>query len=66
MTNSASLGVVLSVGGIGGIVFPWLVGIVADTAGLRNGMAVNLIPCCGIFLIPLMIEFKERRRQSID
>ena len=53
MMSSASLGFLLSFAGIGGIVFPWLVGVIADAAGLRTGMAVNLIPCAGIIVLPL-------------
>ena len=55
MMSSASLGFLLSFAGIGGIVFPWLVGIIADAAGLRTGMAVNLIPCAGIIVLPLLM-----------
>ena len=55
MMSSASLGFLLSFAGIGGIVFPWLVGVIADAAGLRTGMAVNLIPCAGIIVLPLQM-----------
>ncbi|MBQ7486648.1 MAG: MFS transporter [Clostridia bacterium] len=51
MLSSASLGFLLSIAGIGGILFPWLVGIIADFAGLRVGMGVNLIPCAGIIIL---------------
>ena len=64
MTSSASLGILLAIGGTGGIIFPWLVGIVADTSGLRSGMAVNLIPCAGIIFLPLLISFMAERRQE--
>ena len=57
MTSSASVGFMLSFGGIGGIIFPWLVGIIADLFGLRTGMAINLIPCAGIIVLPLLILF---------
>ena len=55
MTSSASVGVLLSIGGMGGIIFPWLVGLVADHSGMRSGMAVNLIPCVGIIILPLLL-----------
>ena len=61
MTSSASVGVLLSIGGMGGIIFPWLVGVVADTSGLRGGMAVNLLPCAGIIFLPLLISRKAQR-----
>ena len=59
MTSSASVGLMLAFGGIGGIIFPWIVGIVADAAGLRSGMTINLIPCAGIIFFPLLISFKN-------
>ena len=52
----------LAFGGIGGIIFPWLVGIIADIAGLRSGMAVNLIPCVGIIVLPLLIMRMRDRK----
>ncbi len=55
MLSSASVGILLAFAGVGGIIFPWLVGIVADLAGLRSGMAVNLIPCVGIIVLSLII-----------
>jgi len=61
MTSSASVGILLSIGGLGGIIFPWIVGLVADQSGLRSGMAVNLIPCAGIILLPLLISKKAAK-----
>ena len=61
MTSSASVGVLLSIGGLGGIIFPWIVGLVADMSGLRSGMAVNLIPCAGIIFLPLLINRKNKK-----
>ena len=61
MTNSVSVGFILAFGGIGGIIFPWLVGIIADAAGLRIGMAINLIPCAGIILISLLLDFLQKK-----
>ena len=51
MTSSESVGIMLSIAGTGGILFPWIIGIVADRWGLRTGMAVNLLPCIGIFVL---------------
>lgn len=63
MLSSASVGILLAFAGVGGILFPWLVGIVADFAGLRTGMAVNLIPCVGITVLSL-IMLSRRKRQA--
>ena len=59
MSSSASVGVLLSIGGLGGIIFPWVVGLVADMSGLRTGMAVNLIPCAGIIILPFLISRRK-------
>ena len=65
MLSSASVGVLLAFAGIGGILFPWLVGIIADAAGLRSGMAVNLIPCVGIVILSLMLlSYRKRQEQK--
>ena len=64
MTSSASIGFVLAFGGIGGIIFPWLVGIIADRIGLRGGMAVTLLPCAGIIIIPLILYFRDKKEYS--
>ncbi len=55
MMSSESIGVMLSFAGLGGIVFPWLVGAVADAAGLPAGMAVNIIPCAGIVVLSFLL-----------
>ena len=56
MMSSASIGIILSIGGVGGIIFPFLVGIIADAVGLKSGMTVNIIPCIGIILLPLILK----------
>lgn len=56
----ASMGVLLPIGGIGAIVMPWIIGVVADGIGLRLGMACNLIACAGILIFSLIMVRKER------
>jgi len=55
MMSSASVGLILAFAGVGGILFPWFVGLLSDAAGIRTGMALNLIPCAGIILIPALL-----------
>lgn len=62
MTTSESVGVMLSIAGFGGILFPWIIGMVADRFGLRIGMAVNLLPCVGTLVMSLLMC--RRRRQE--
>ena len=54
MTSVTSLGVMLPVAGLGAVVMPWAIGLVADTVGLRLGMACNLLPCAGLLLFALL------------
>ena len=63
MLSSASVGILLAFAGVGGILFPWLVGIIADAAGLRTGMAVNLIPCIGIIILSLILLFRRKGQE---
>lgn len=51
--RAESLSVILPIGSIGAILMPWVIGVAADSIGLRMGMLTNLIPCAGIFLISL-------------
>lgn len=54
MTSVTSLGVMLPVAGLGAVVMPWAIGLVADAVGLRLGMACNLLPCAGLLLFALL------------
>lgn len=65
MLSSASVGILLAFAGVGGIVFPWLVGIIGDAAGLRSGMAVNLIPCIGTVVLSLIMISKSKERNKV-
>lgn len=49
--NATSLGVMLPVAGIGAILMPWLIGIVAEHVSLSVGMLCNLVPCVGIMVL---------------
>ena len=55
MTSVTSLGVMLPAAGLGAVVMPWVIGRVADAAGLAPGMACNLLPCAGMFLFAALV-----------
>ena len=57
--NSESMGVMLPIGSIGGIIMPAIIGAVADSAGLHAGMLCNLVPCAGIMLLSLLMLRKK-------
>lgn len=65
MLSSASVGILLAFAGVGGIVFPWLVGIIGDAAGLRSGMAVNLVPCIGTVVLSFIMVLKSKERKTV-
>ena len=60
-----SVGVLLPIAGLGQIVMPWIIGIVADRIGLNAAMLLDLIPCAGIVALSLIIKFTDSHRQDI-
>lgn len=60
MTSAASMGILLPVAGLGNILMPWLIGQVAETAGLRIGMAVNILPCVGMLALAVLLQHKAK------
>ena len=64
--NATSLGVMLPVAGIGAIVMPWLIGVIADRVGLVTGMFCNLIPCVGILVFSVLIlKYRGKRIELV-
>lgn len=59
--SAASAGVLLPIGSIGAVVMPYIIGRISDTAGLTAGMQSNLVPCCGIFLLSVIMLLRKRR-----
>lgn len=60
MTNE-SMGILLPIGSIGAIVMPWIIGIIADAAGLKIAMLTNLVPCAGIAVLSCVLSRKSRK-----
>lgn len=58
--SAVSMGVMLPLSGIGAIVMPLFIGVLADKIGLRAGMAANLAPCLGILLFSLLMVRRSR------
>jgi fucose permease len=57
--NMASiLGLLFTFAGVGGMIGPWLIGLVGDVLGLNVGFGVNLL-YCGVLLVIMMILIKE-------
>ena len=57
--NVTSMGIMLPIAGIGAIVMPWIIGIIADEISLTVGMTSNLIPCAGILVISLILSISK-------
>lgn len=64
MTSVTSMGVMLPVAGLGAILMPWIIGLVADTAGLLPGMACNLIPCAGMLLFAALVGREAAKEKA--
>ena len=56
MTSETSMGVMLPVASSGAIIMPWIIGIVAEYAGIELGMASNVIPCVTMLLFAIAIK----------
>ena len=55
MTSVESMGVMLPVAGLGVIIMPWIIGIVAEKAGLAAGMASNIVPCVCLIITTVLV-----------
>ena len=55
MTSVTSMGIMLPVASSGAILMPWIIGIVAEKAGLAAGMASNIVPCVGLIIFTLLV-----------
>ena len=55
MTSVTSMGIMLPAASSGAILMPWIIGRVAERAGLAAGMAVNIIPCLGMILFAVLV-----------
>ena len=55
MTTVTSIAILLPAASLGAIVMPWIIGVVAETAGLAAGMASNIVPCVGMLLFAALV-----------
>lgn len=56
MTSVTSIGIMLPVASSGAIIMPWIIGIVAEHAGIGVGMASNIVPCVGMLLFAVAVS----------
>ena len=54
MLNAASMGIMLPAAGLGAILMPWIIGMVAEGVSLQAGMFCNIVPCVGILVFSLL------------
>ena len=55
MTSMTSMGIMLPAASSGAILMPWVIGRVAERAGLAAGMAMNILPCIGLCVFALLV-----------
>lgn len=60
MTSAASMGIMLPAAGLGAILMPRVIGLVAQSAGLQIGMAVNVLPCVGMLVLAVILRMRSR------
>ena len=56
MTSVTSMGVMLPAASSGAILMPWIMGMVAERAGIHAGMACNIVPCVGLLLFSIAVK----------
>jgi TsgA-like MFS transporter len=56
MTSVTSMGIMLPAASSGAILMPWVIGRVAERAGLAAGMAMNIVPCVGLIIFSILVE----------
>ncbi|HBP24499.1 MAG TPA: MFS transporter [Oribacterium sp.] len=61
MTSSASMGVLLSTAACGAIIMPYIIGCIGDAVSLQAGMAANLVPCIGIFVLSFVMYRRTKK-----
>lgn len=64
MTSVTSMGIMLPVASSGAILMPWIIGIVAEKAGLAAGMASNIVPCVGLIISPSWWQSCRKSKQK--
>ena len=55
MTSVTSMGIMLPAASSGAILMPWIIGRVAESAGLAAGMMTNIVPCVGLLLFAVLV-----------
>ena len=55
MTSVTSMGIMLPAASSGAILMPWIIGLVAEEAGLAAGMACNIVPCIGLVVFAILV-----------
>ena len=55
MTSVTSMGIMLPVASSGAILMPWVIGVVAESAGLAAGMMTNIVPCVGLVIFAILV-----------
>jgi len=59
MTSVTSMGIMLPVAASGAILMPWVIGVVAESAGLAAGMMTNIVPCVGLVIFAILVARKK-------
>ena len=64
MTSVTSMGIMLPVASGGAILMPWIIGLVAEQAGIGAGMACVTVPCAGMLLFSMAVKRIEGKGQE--
>ena len=64
MLNSVTMGIMLPAAGLGAILIPWIIGLVAERVSLQAGMFCNIVPCAGILVFSILCRRLENRNYN--
>ena len=64
MLNSVTMGIMLPAAGLGAILMPWIIGLVAERVSLQAGMFCNIVPCAGILVFSILCRRLENRNYN--
>lgn len=65
MTSVTSMGVMLPAASSGAILMPWLIGLIAEHAGISIGMASNIIPCAGMLAFCMAVRRLTAQKEAV-
>ncbi len=65
-TSTTSLSIMLPISGLGALIMPYIIGIVAENFGIGIGMLTNLVPCIGLLVFSVLVNAKLSKQNPLS